>query len=716
MVLNVREKTYKIIAITSTILLLGLITAISYILVSSPRTVTVTETITYTTTIPATTTITVPQTSRPWWSHNNNTVFGEVSEEVNSISSKLINITKTLMKVQERIGYAYPILYVGKVAIPTVTVTSTATVTVPTATPMPTTIAPIESTVTVPEYSTTNIQVVGVDEQDIVKTNGTHIFIASRGLVYIVKAYPVEEMEKKVINATATINNITGPIEVKVTYGNTTIPVVKEYLRVNVIGLYLYNDKIIVLAQASYPRSYIFYEGGVINESNIPPYILYPTTWILVYNSSGRLLDYAWITGNLLDSRLSKGKLVVVAREGIYYIPRPLVKIGTRVEQPIPKSYTSWGPIPLKSTAILGLPLTQSTNIMLLNLENGRRSAVSIKGPQANFIYMTVDGDVYILSNAYWYRILPVIDEIAEKIKNASSIEEIEKIVENITIPKPSEYGETIVTYVSTRESNLRVESYNILEGIATNQFAVDVYNNTLRIALQRGWNRGFNLYILNATTLDVLGKLEGVADGERVYGVRFMGPRLYIVTYRTVDPLFVIDLSNPFKPRILGYRKGPGFDQYLHPWNETILIGLGYTDERKLRVTTYKVNPDASIDQISQIVIDDWWTPVFTSPGGYHAFLLDRKHNLILFPGATGRLHVVENGVEKIIQRGGVHVVTIDPKTMKLGYKTYLEHPGALRQVYIDDIIYTISLDEVKAYQLPQLRQVNQLILEENK
>ncbi len=704
------EKTYRILVTGLIVLVIALIGATTYTILYSRSTTTVTETITQTITMPTTITVTTnPQVQRQWWTNTSSGGFGELSSNISNISNKFVEVAKLILKVQKKVEnlYAFPI-YGLRIVAPTVTSPTVAPIT-----PLP---SMETGAIMVPEYSTTNVQVAGVDEHDIVKTNGTHIFIASRESVYIVKAYPVEDMEKKaIINVSAVINNVTGPIEVKITYGDTTVPVVKEYLRVNVAGLYLYNDRIVVLAETSYSRSYMFYEGELVNETSIPPYILYPTTWILVYDASGKLVDYAWITGNLVDSRLSKGKLVVVSREGLYYmIPRIPVESKVKPEQLLPKAYTSWGPIPLNSTAIIGLPTEQATNVMLLNLDNGKRSAVSIMGSQANFIYMTVEGDVYILLDAYWYRILPVIEEVTERIENASSTKEIAKILGNTTLPKPSEYGETIIVYVSTKNSNLRVESYNILEGMATTQFAVDVYNGTLRIALQRGWNHGFNLYTLNATTLEVIGKLEGVADGERVYGIRFMGPRLYIVTYRTVDPLFVIDLSNPRKPEILGYRKGPGFDQYLHPWNETILIGLGYTDERKLRVTTYKINPDASIEQISQIVIDDWWTPVFTSPGGHHAFLLDRKHNLILFPGTTGRFYVTEDGVEKIIQKGGVHVITIDPKTMKLGYKTYLEHPGALRQIYIDDVIYTISPDEVKAYQLPQLRQVNQVTLEQ--
>lgn len=637
--------------------------------------------------------------------------YGEVSDEVANISVKFRDLWKALVELQEK--YSIPVhdfrgLYslVEKAAVVT-------TATIPAPVPSPTPVAEIG----VPEYSTTNVQVFGVDEHDIVKTNGTHIFVVAGGAVYIVRAYPVDNMEKEyIINVTSDIWNITGPIEVKVGYGNITIPVVSEYLSVRVRGLYFTGGRIIVVAETYYPHSYIFYESTTLNETQIPAYILYPTTWILLYSSNGELLDYAWVTGNLVDSRLAESKLVVVAREGIYYVPR-IMYYGAKIVEPrLPRAYTSWGPIPEEATAIIGLPIDQATNVMLLDISTGNRSAVSVMGATARFIYMTSDGDVYILAPAYWYRILPLTEEIVEKIKEAKNLDELREILKNITIPEPSKYGETAVVYISSRNSTLRVEAFNVLEGMITNQFGVDVYNGVLRIALQRGWNRGFNLYTLNATTLELIGRLEGIADGERVHGVRFMGPRLYIVTYRTVDPLFVIDLSDPRKPEILGYRKGPGFDEYLHPWNETILIGLGFTDDRRLRLTTYKINPDASIEQISQIILDDHWSPVFISPGGHHAFLLDRKHNLVLFPGESRTMMVIEDGTKKVIEKGGVHVIKIDPNSMKLGYIDYLDHPGALRQIYIDDIIYTISSSKIKAYQLPELQQVGQVMLEESK
>ena len=83
------------------------------------------------------------------------------------------------------------------------------------------------------------------------------------------------------------------------------------------------------------------------------------------------------------------------------------------------------------------------------------------------------------------------------------------------------------------------------------------------------------NVYILNQD-LTIVGKLEGLASGENLHSVRFMGEKGYLVTFKRTDPLFVIDLSVPSNPKVLGELKIPGYSDYLHPYDATHLIGVG--------------------------------------------------------------------------------------------------------------------------------------------
>lgn len=118
--------------------------------------------------------------------------------------------------------------------------------------------------------------------------------------------------------------------------------------------------------------------------------------------------------------------------------------------------------------------------------------------------------------------------------------------------------------------------------GSILNQFAMDEHEGYFRIATTKGdmWASGAekssnNLYILDEQ-LKTVGKLENLAPGERIYSTRFMGSRAYAVTFRNVDPLFAIDLSNPVKPAVLGQLKIPGYSDYLHPYDENHIIGFG--------------------------------------------------------------------------------------------------------------------------------------------
>nr|WP_306812742.1 beta-propeller domain-containing protein [Paenibacillus soyae] len=118
--------------------------------------------------------------------------------------------------------------------------------------------------------------------------------------------------------------------------------------------------------------------------------------------------------------------------------------------------------------------------------------------------------------------------------------------------------------------------------GALLNQFSMDEHEGYFRVALTNGnmWATGEagstnNVYVLNEK-METVGKLEGLAPGERIYSVRFMGDRAYMVTFRNVDPLFAIDLGNPAKPEVLGQLKIPGYSDYLHPYDENHLIGFG--------------------------------------------------------------------------------------------------------------------------------------------
>jgi uncharacterized secreted protein with C-terminal beta-propeller domain len=131
-------------------------------------------------------------------------------------------------------------------------------------------------------------------------------------------------------------------------------------------------------------------------------------------------------------------------------------------------------------------------------------------------------------------------------------------------------------------QGNVRFVGSGEVPGTVLNQYAMDEQGGYFRIASTKGqigrndeMTSKNNVYIMNEA-MDVIGKLEDLAPGEKIYSTRFMGNRLYMVTFKQVDPLFVIDLTNPQAPKTLGSLKIPGYSEYLHPYDETHIIGFG--------------------------------------------------------------------------------------------------------------------------------------------
>jgi len=181
--------------------------------------------------------------------------------------------------------------------------------------------------------------------------------------------------------------------------------------------------------------------------------------------------------------------------------------------------------------------------------------------------------------------------------------------------------------------------------GRSLNQFSMDQYDNHFRIATTTGdvWNdmnpSENNVYVLDEG-MNQVGELEGLAPGERIFSTRFLGKRLYMVTFEQVDPLFVIDLENPKLPRVLGKLKIPGFSDYLHPFDENHLIGFGKEtslDKDNVQIEGFKM----SLFDVSDVknpkqkfveVIGDSGT---SSELLYNhkALLFDKERGLLSFP-----------------------------------------------------------------------------------
>ncbi|MGE5381014.1 MAG: beta-propeller domain-containing protein, partial [Methylocystaceae bacterium] len=285
--------------------------------------------------------------------------------------------------------------------------------------------------------------------------------------------------------------------------------------------------------------------------------------------------------------------------------------------------------------------------------------------------------------------------------------------------------------------------------GRILNQFSMDENNGYFRAATTIENYGAINapqssnsLYVMDGN-LKVIGKVEDIAPGEKIYSARFLGDRAYMVTFRTVDPFYVIDLKSPTRPQILGALKIPGYSDYLHPYDANHVIGFGKdtielsSQYAKDQTNAYYLGMKMALFDVTDVkkpkqefveIIGDRGTDSELLHN-HRALLFSREKNLIAFPVS---LHQVEGS--KVDQNGafpsygaftwqGAYVYSLDLKNgfelkakishmnsedyLKAGYNGYDYRKSVQRILYIQDTLYTLSPAMIKANALENFEEI---------
>jgi uncharacterized secreted protein with C-terminal beta-propeller domain len=282
--------------------------------------------------------------------------------------------------------------------------------------------------------------------------------------------------------------------------------------------------------------------------------------------------------------------------------------------------------------------------------------------------------------------------------------------------------GATKLYRFSLSNGNIALKAEGIVPGSILNQFSMDEYKDVFRIVTtvnsysyktasssdgkvssrsieqSSQYNALYNLDM----NLKIIGKIENVAPGERVYSVRFTGDLGYFVTFRQVDPLFAVDLSVPSNPKILSALKIPGFSQYLHPFSDSLLFGLGrdadITSGRAgfIKLSMFDVSDPKNVRESSKLIIDG----VYYSEAMYNhkAILVDSGKNIIAFP-ADGKYLIYSYSNDKGFKQEAV--ITPDG-SLKYNYNT--------RGLYIGDYFYVVTDSGIASYMLGSYKNVSNL------
>ncbi|MFH1641808.1 MAG: beta-propeller domain-containing protein [Nanoarchaeota archaeon] len=541
------------------------------------------------------------------------------------------------------------------------------------------------------EYSETNIQVEGVDEADIIKTDGDYIYTLAQGNLVIVKAYPASKAE---ILSTTEINNFY-PQE-----------------------LFIQGDRLLLFGTANY-----MYEDkvGMPNSRHIS------VMSVKLYDISDRkeleLLKSIDFEGSYLTSRKIGSDAYFVVNSYPHYTQNPLCedivplyREGTTNKQP---DLDEMKPI-ARCVDIGYIEPIQAGNfitIASISMTNGDVEKEVIVGSGQN-VYASL-GNLYIAQTS-WPRY--------------SALGKL----------KEDNVQKTVITKFELDNGKIEFLGTGEVKGHILNQFSMDEFDNHFRIATtisEYSNNKDLstnNMYVLD-DNLEVVGKLEGVAPGESIYSVRFMGKRGYMVTFRHVDPLFVIDLSDHKNPEVLGKLKIPGYSDYLHPYDETHLLGIGkevdasidedkvhtegavyYTAIQGVKLALFDVSDVENPIEMYKEVIGDRGTES-EATSDHKAFLFDKEKGLLVIPMTVAEL---KSGQPKNMQgeytfqgayvydvtlkdgfdlRGRVTHYDDDEAFKKSGY--YFRGDSSIkRSLYIEDVLYTLSDNRLQLNDLKEL------------
>ena len=481
------------------------------------------------------------------------------------------------------------------------------------------------------DYSETNIQVEDVDEADIVKNDGKYIYIVSGKKVVIVNAFPAESME--------ILSNIT----------------LEDYP----IDIFLNGDKLVVFSNS--------YSGS-------------QKTNALVYDITNRenpeLESEFEIGGNYLSSRMIGDYVYLISNQYTYFddIILPMLAVDG-VTKEIPATDIAYFPQPDTSYTF--------TNILAFNVKSGEyETQTYLTGASytvyvsENNIYLTYtktisqqtyfeemtetvivpllpsglvsDVQEIMASDKQYYEksqeVSLILQDYSDSLRGSEKSEfdsDLQEKMQKFFIDLQKRSEQTVVHKIEIDGLEMSYITNGEVPGHLLNQFSMDEDKGYFRIATTTGntWGSSASLnhmYVLDEN-LETVGSVEDLAEGESIYSVRFMGDRAYMVTFRQVDPLFVIDLSNPESPEVLGQLKVTGFSNYLHPYDENHVIGIGKEASEQgraqgLKIALFDVSDVANPIEKAKYEVKQQWSDS-NALYDHKAFLFDKERELLVLP-----------------------------------------------------------------------------------
>lgn len=546
--------------------------------------------------------------------------------------------------------------------------------------------------------SETNVQVAGIDEPDIVKTDGKQLFVSMERPYYYydTKYIDVPLMGSMPIRPQPQVN----------TDIINALPVneIKKMGKIDKIGeLLLYKDYLIIFS-----GNEIF--GFDVKDRSQPKEV-----WKIKLEGNGYLQT----------ARLYKDKLYLVTKNTINIAKpcpyKPMTANGKEIFVPCTDIYH---PI---------MPVSDVTTFNAFEIspdkgEVSKKLSFVASEQSSTVVYMS-ENNLYV---TYGYTVEPlgfltefikqkatdlVPKEIVTKIEklqtydigNQSKMTEFQELMnkyqaslsDDDRLKYEKEIGNRMDSYLKEHKREIYftgiakigldkfdVQNTGRVAGNLVNQFALDEYKGNLRIATTIG-SQGFGYYgfggwnnnqdsandvVVLGSDMKQIGAVENLGLTERIYSARFIKDQAYLVTFRQTDPFYVLDMKDPKNPKLKGELKIPGFSSYLHPLADGRILGVGQEDW-KVKISLFDVSDPANPKEIDKYNLGEYWSEASSN---HHAFLQDAKHGIFFLPAG---------------QNGYVFSYKNDKLKMEKAISSF----QAKRAVYINDYLFVVSQDKIQ-------------------
>lgn len=539
--------------------------------------------------------------------------------------------------------------------------------------------APIPPT----RVSETTVQVAGIDEPDIVKTDGIHIYFSPNSgfqtyaskvesfflppspTVWVIRAFPPSELS----------------LRAKITKS----------------GEMLLIDNILVIFSAGEICGYD------ISNPESPEEV-----WTIQ------------LTEALVSARLYEGYIYFVTRSYVDpTISIPLVPMRVKGKNFVVEAVDIYHPVDL-------VPVDAVYTAAILDPKQGEiRKSLSFVGfSGTSVVYMSKEA-LYVTYTYYPSPVRAYYDFIKDRCGDLISAEDMARIdkimgydisdrsklleLQTILSPRMGEIQERAKDYFAERKRELEltgivkigleefeIKAHGEVPGAPLNQFSLDEREGYLRIATTIEpplWMFGLgstesanDVYVLDGS-LEIVGSVRDLGKTERIYSVRFIDAKGYVVTFRETDPFYVLDLSDPKEPKLSGELKIPGYSSYLHPISGDLIIGIGKEGD-KVKISLFDVSSPSQPLEVDKYLLDEFWSDVLQT---HHAFLLDREHEVFFLPaGQMGYVFSYAGNEIKVVMEADVG--------------------GARRAIYIEDFLYVLAAEGITVFDEKTWERVNEV------